>query len=147
MAFVALAATVTFAPTSVVLALTLLAGAGLGTTMPPTQIIVQSAGGAASLASAVASVSVSRSIGGALGVAIVGAVLFVLVGRQDALLASVLPQIAESRGRVSRRRSPTQQRQAITAHLGDAFRVVFLVLAAFTCVGAYAASKVPVQRL
>src|SRR5208282_1173478 len=53
LAFVALAATVTFAPTSVVLVLTLLAGAGLGTTMPPTQIIVQSAGGSASLASAV----------------------------------------------------------------------------------------------
>ncbi|TMG84392.1 MAG: MFS transporter, partial [Betaproteobacteria bacterium] len=75
-AFVALAATITFAPTAVVLALTLLAGAGLGTTMPPTQIIVQSAGGNERLASAVASVSVSRSLGGALGVAIVGAVLY-----------------------------------------------------------------------
>jgi hypothetical protein len=130
----------------VMLALTLLAGAGLGTTMPPTQIIVQSASGSASLASAVASVSVSRSIGGALGVAIVGAVLYFLVGRQDALLASVLPQIAESRGAFLAT-LPVGQRQAITAHLGDAFRVVFLVLAVFTCVGAYVASKVPVQRL
>jgi EmrB/QacA subfamily drug resistance transporter len=145
-AFVALAATVTFAPTSVVLGLTLLAGAGLGTTMPPTQIIVQSAGGTASLASAVASVSVSRSIGGALGVAIVGAVLFMLIGREDALLASVLPQIAQSRGAFLAG-LPEVQREAITSHLGDAFRVVFLVLAAFTCVGAYVASKVPVQRL
>jgi EmrB/QacA subfamily drug resistance transporter len=145
-AFVALAATVTFAPTSVVLGLTLLAGAGLGTTMPPTQIIVQSAGGTASLASAVASVSVSRSIGGALGVAIVGAVLFVFIGREDALLASVLPQIAQSRGAFLAA-LPEVQRQAITSHLGDAFRVVFLVLAAFTCLGAYAASKVPAQRI
>ena len=146
LAFAALAATVTFAPTSVVLVLTLLAGAGLGTTMPPTQIIVQSAGGSASLASAVASVSVSRSIGGALGVAIVGAVLFILVGREDTLLASVLPQIAESRGAILAG-LPDAQRQAITSHLGGAFRVVFLVLAAFTCIGAYAASKVPPQRL
>jgi len=146
LAFVALALTVTFAPTSVVLTLTLLAGAGLGTTMPPTQIIVQSAGGSATLASAVASVSVSRSIGGALGVAIVGAVLFILVGRHDALLASILPQIAESRGAFLAS-LPEAQRQAITGHLGDAFRVVFFVLAGFTFVGAYAASKVPVQRL
>ena len=146
LAFVALAATVTFASTPVVLALTLLAGAGLGTTMPPTQIIVQSAAGSASLASAVASVSVSRSIGGALGVAIVGAVLFALVGREDALLASVLPQIAQSRGAFLAALSEPQ-RQAITSHLGDAFRVVFLVLAAFTCIGAYAAAKVPAQRL
>lgn len=145
-AFVALAATVTFAPISVVLVLTVLAGAGLGTTMTPTQIIVQSAGGSASLASAVASVSLSRSIGGALGVAIVGAVLFLLVGRNDALLASVLPQIAESRGAFLAT-LPEVQRQAITTHLGDAFRVVFLVLAAFTLTGAYAASKVPAQRL
>src|SRR6266545_3534355 len=144
-AFGALAATVTFAPTPVVLALTLLAGAGLGTTMPPTQIIVQSAGGTASLGSAVASMSVSRSIGGALGVAIVGAVLFLLVGGEDALLASVLPQIAESGGTFLAT-LPEAQREAIVAHLDGAFRIVFLVLAAFTLVGAYAASKVPAQR-
>ena len=93
-AFVALAATITFAPTAVVLALTLLAGAGLGTTMPPTQIIVQSAGGNERLASAVASVSVSRSLGGALGVAIVGAVLYLLIGREDALLATPVEAVA-----------------------------------------------------
>lgn len=145
-AFVALAATVTFASMPVVLALTMLAGAGLGTTMAPTQIIVQNAGGNASLASAVASVSVSRSIGGALGVAIVGAVLFLLIGHQNALLASVLPQIAQSRGAFLAS-LPDVQRQAITTHLGDAFQVIFLVLAAFTLIGTYAASKVPVQKI
>ena len=145
-AFVALAATITFAPTAVVLALTLLAGAGLGTTMPPTQIIVQSAGGNERLASAVASVSVSRSLGGALGVAIVGAVLYLLIGREDALLASVLPQIAESGGTFLAT-LPEAQQQAIVVHLDGAFRIVFLVLAVFTLVGTYAASKVPAQRL
>ena len=128
------------------LALTLLAGAGLGTTMPPTQIIVQSAGGNERLASAVASVSVSRSLGGALGVAIVGAVLYLLIGREDALLASVLPQIAESGGTFLAT-LPEAQQQAIVVHLDGAFRIVFLVLAVFTLVGTYAASKVPAQRL
>ena len=145
-AFFALAATVTFAPTVVVLALTVLAGAGLGTTMPPTQIIVQSAGGSASLGAAVASVSVSRSIGGALGVALVGAVLYLFLGREDAVLASVLPQIAESGGTFLET-LPEAQRGAIVAHLDQAFRIVFLVLGAFTLIGTYAALKVPAQRL
>jgi len=145
-AFVALAASVAAAPISVVLALTMLAGIGLGTTMPPTQVIVQTAGGRASLGSAVASISVSRSIGGAVGVALIGAVLFGVVGRNDAPLASILPQIAESGGRFLAT-LPAVQRDAIAAHLDGAFRIVFGVLAVFTCVGAYAASKVPAQRL
>ena len=145
-AFLALAATVTFAPTAVVLALTIAAGAGLGTIMPPTQIIVQSAAGTKSLGSAVASISVSRSIGGALGVAIVGGVLFALVGSEDALLASVLPQIAESGGSFIAT-LPEAERAAIVGHLDRAFRIVFVVLAAFTCIGAFTATRVPTQRL
>jgi EmrB/QacA subfamily drug resistance transporter len=145
-AFATLAASTTSAPTSVVLALTMLAGAGLGTTMPPTQIIVQSAGGRASLASAVASISVARSIGGALGVAIVGGVLFALVGRDDALLMSVLPRIAESGGTFLAN-MPETQREAIVGQIDNAFRIVFIVLAIFTCIGTYAASKVPPHRL
>jgi hypothetical protein len=114
--------------------------------MPPTQIIVQSAGGSASLGAAVASVSVSRSIGGALGVALVGAVLYLFLGREDAVLASVLPQIAESGGTFLET-LPEAQRGAIVAHLDQAFRIVFLVLGAFTLIGTYAALKVPAQRL
>jgi EmrB/QacA subfamily drug resistance transporter len=145
-AFAALAASVAFAPTPIILALTLVAGAGLGTTMPPTQIIVQSAGGSVSLASAVASISVARTTGGTLGVAIVGGVLFALLGHDDALLASLLPRIAGS-GDSLLATMPAAQREAVAGHLDDAFRIVFIVLAAFTCAGAYAASKVPAQRL
>jgi EmrB/QacA subfamily drug resistance transporter len=145
-AFLALAGTVTFAPTPIVLALTIAAGAGLGTIMPPTQIIVQSAAGTASLGSAVASISVSRSIGGALGVAIVGGVLFALVGRDDGLLGSLLPRIAESGG-VFLATLPEAQRAEIVGQLDRAFRIVFVVLAVFTCVGTFAATRVPSQRL
>jgi len=73
-------------------------------------------------------------------------VVFVLVGGEDALLASILPQIAESGGTFLAT-LPDAQRQAIAGHLDSAFRIVFVVLAAFTLVGAYAASKVPAQRL
>ena len=64
---------------------------------------------------------------------IVGAVLFLLVGREDALLASVLPQIAESGGTFLAT-LPDVQRQAIASHLDSAFRIVFVVLAVFAIV-------------
>jgi EmrB/QacA subfamily drug resistance transporter len=145
-ALVGLAVSVEFAPTPVVLLLTVLVGIGLGTTMPPTQVIVQTAAGHASLGSAVASISVSRSVGGAVGVAVIGAVLFGLVGHDNSLLASLLPRIAESGGTFLAT-LPASERAAIAGHVGGAFRIAFLVLAAFTAAGAFAASKVPVQTL
>ena len=145
-ALLALAGTLSVAPTAAVLALTLIAGAGLGTVMAPTQIIVQSASGTTRLGAAVASISVSRSLGGSLGVAIVGAVLFVLVGGRSELLATVLPQLAESGGAALAILSEAQ-RSEIAANLDGAFRVVFLVIAAFTGAGAAIAATVPAQRL
>jgi EmrB/QacA subfamily drug resistance transporter len=146
LAFAALAASVASAPTAVVLALTMIAGAGLGTTMPPTQIIVQSAAGPASLGQAVATLSVSRSVGGAAGVAIVGGILFLLVGRDDARLAAVLQHVTESGG-TSLATMLDAQREALAVQTEHAFRIVFVVLACATGVGAYAASKVPPLRL
>jgi hypothetical protein len=73
-------------------------------------------------------------------------VLFVLVGSEDALLGSVLPQIAESGGTFLAT-LPAAQRESIVAHLNGAFRIVFTVLAIFACIGAYAASHVPEERL
>lgn len=145
-AFLALAATVHGAPTWIVLALTVLAGGGLGAVMPPTQIIVQEAGGPAALGRAVASIAVSRALGGALGVAIVGALVFVLVGRRDIELARLLPQIAESGGTFLAA-LPQAQRVSITSRLDYAFQVVFLLIAAITAIGATLASRVPAQRL
>jgi EmrB/QacA subfamily drug resistance transporter len=75
-AFAALAATVSTAPTPVVLALTVGCALGLGTVMPASQIIVQDSAGKEALGAATASLSVSRSIGGAFGAALAGALLF-----------------------------------------------------------------------
>ena len=145
-AFVALGASVSFAPTWVVVSLIMLAGGGLGAVMPSIQIIVQSAGGPHVLARAVASISVARALGGALGVAIVGAILFVFVGSRDSELAHVLPRIAESGGAFLDT-LPDAQRLSITARLDFAFRIVFLLIAAITGAGALLASRVPAQRL
>jgi EmrB/QacA subfamily drug resistance transporter len=145
-AFVALAASVQFAPTWVVLALIMLAGGGLGAVMPPTQIIVQSAGGQHALGRAVASMAVSRAMGGALGVAIVGALLYILIGRRDSELAAVFPRIAESGGAFLAS-LPDAQRLSITGRLDSAFTIVFLLIAGITGIGAVIAARVPAQRL
>ena len=79
-AFLGLAATVAGAPTAVVTALTMLVGVGLGMVMPPTQVTVQLAAGRKALGVATATISLSRAIGGAAGVAVVGAVLFAADG-------------------------------------------------------------------
>ena len=145
-AFLALAMGVQFAPTWAVLAMIMLAGFGLGSVMPPTQIIVQTAGGQHALGRAVASMAVSRAMGGALGVAIVGALLYLLIGRRDSALASVLPHIAESGGAFLAT-LPEAERVSITARLDYAFRIVFLLIACITGAGALLAMRVPAQRL
>lgn len=145
-AYVVLAATVHIAPTPAVLLLTMLAAFGLGSVMPPTQIIVQTAGGQHALARAVASMAVSRAIGGALGVAVVGGLVFAFVGHRDSELAAVLPRIAESGGAFLAT-LPEAQRVSITARLDDAFRIVFVLIASMTALGALIASRVPVQRI
>jgi EmrB/QacA subfamily drug resistance transporter len=145
-AFVALGATVSTAPTWLVLALTVLAGAGLGSVMPSIQIMVQVAGGQAALGRATASISLSRAIGGALGVAIVGALVYALIGWRDRMVADVLPQLAESGGAFLAT-LPDAQRLSIAARLNDAFRIVFLIVASITACGAVVATRIPRQRL
>jgi EmrB/QacA subfamily drug resistance transporter len=145
-AYFTLAATVHVAPTSAVLLLTMLAGLGLGAVMPPTQIIVQSAGGHGALGRAVASMAVSRAIGGALGVALVGGLVFLLVGHRDSEMATLLPRIAESGGAFLAT-LPEAQCASITGRLDGAFRIVFLLIGAITAIGALVASRVPAQRL
>jgi EmrB/QacA subfamily drug resistance transporter len=145
-AFLALAASVQVAPTWLVLVLIVFAGGGLGCVMPPTQIIVQTAGGQQAVGRAVASMAVARAMGGALGVAIVGALLYFLIGRRDSELAAVLPRIAESGG-VFLSTLPEAQRVSITGRLDSAFRIVFLLIGGITALGALVATRVPAQRL
>lgn len=142
LAFLLLAASVTSAPTSVVLGLTMLVGTGLGMVMSPTQVSVQLAAGRDSLGAAIASISLSRSIGGALGVAITGAVVFALMGDAGEPLSAALQQAIETGPAYSGRLSP-EQRIALAVHLDGAYRVVFVVMAALTAFGATLARTVP----
>jgi MFS family permease len=145
LAFVTLGASITAAPTPIVLALTMCVGIGLGMVMPPTQVTVQLAAGREALGVATASIALSRSLGGALGVAIVGAVLFALIGTVDGTLARVLREVVEGGPAYITQLSP-QQRGALAAHLDGAYRVVFFVLAAIAAAGALIARTIPTLR-
>ena len=146
LAFLALALAAQDAPTAVVLALVLVAAAGLGTVMPVAQIVVQDTAGSDALGSATASVSVSRSLGGAIGAALLGAVLFALLGAQHGPEASAFQSFVEDgAGLVAT--LPATERAAIAAHVGGAFEAMFGVLAALTAIGALLALSVPRKRI
>lgn len=139
---VALGATITFAPTTLVLCLTALTGAGLGMVMPAMQVAVQHAAGRESLGAAIGSMSLCRSIGGAIGVALIGAIVFVSIGRIHTTLGGVLARVIET-GPAYLEQVSADQRAAVGALLDRTFRVVFFCIAAITAIGALIATTVP----
>ena len=91
---------------------------------------------------ATASISLSRAIGGATGVAIVGAVLFAQMDRAANGAGALLQQAMEGGAAYIAAMAPAQ-REALGSYVDDAYRVVFLVIAAITALGAWIASTVP----
>jgi EmrB/QacA subfamily drug resistance transporter len=142
LAFLLLAATATVGSTPLVLALTLVAGAGLGMVMPPTQVTVQYAAGREALGAATATISVSRAVGGAIGVAIVGAILFGMLAAPDGTMSPALRGVIEGGPAFVGRLSETE-RAALSGSLDRAYRVIFFVLAAISATGAMVARTVP----
>lgn len=111
--------------------ITLLAGCcglGLGMVMPNAQLAIQVLAGRARLGTAAALVSLTRSLGAALGTAAFGGLLFVLLRPEG-----------EGAGSSLQGRAPEQVAQA--------FHLAFGALAVFVALGAWAASRVPVTRL
>jgi MFS family permease len=143
-AFAGLGLSVHGGPTALIMALTMLVGVGLGTVMPPTQVTVQSAAGRAALGRATASISLSRSIGGALGVAISGAVLFAMIGGGSGASAA-LHRVLEA-GPASIGLLGSEERRLVAATLDNAYRVFFFILAAIAACGALIAATVPTLR-
>src|ERR1700682_1021119 len=142
LAFVLLAATVTVGSTPMVLGLTFLVGCGLGMVMPPTQVAVQYAAGRESLGAATATISVSRALGGAIGVAIVGAILFAMLAAPDAATSTAVRDVIEG-GPAFVDRLSEVQRATLTASLDQAYRVIFIVIAGMTALGALVARTIP----
>ena len=147
LAFGALAFALPTLSTGLVMTLVVIGAAGLGTVMPTSQIVVQEAAGRASLGSATASVSVSRSFGGATGAALVGAILTLVVGAgQDPAFAATLARIGDEGARVLDA-LPAGQRAELTTRLARAFQAIFAFIAAMCALGAALAASVPRRRL
>ncbi|MCC6198091.1 MAG: MFS transporter [Burkholderiales bacterium] len=142
LAFGSLAFAIYGAPTAMVLALTVLVGVGLGMVMAPLQVLVQTAAGRHALGVATASLSLCRSVGGATGVALVGAVLFALIDRAADGAGALLHQTLEG-GAASVARLTPEERAAMSGQVNDAYRVAFLLLAAIAATGALVARTVP----
>ncbi|MGH8849738.1 MAG: MFS transporter [Casimicrobiaceae bacterium] len=141
-AFVALAITAGRGPTFLLLALTPAVGIGLGMVMPPTQVTVQLAAGTSSLGAAIASISFSRAIGGAVGVAFVGTLLVGALGVTGDSLPTLLGRVLDAGPAAIARMSETE-RATMGARFDHAYRIVFGVLAVMTLTGALLARTIP----
>jgi uncharacterized protein with beta-barrel porin domain len=107
---------------------------------------VQTASGSAKLGEAAASVQFSRSIGAALGTAVVAAVLFAVLALKNPEAARAFATMVEQ-GRAATAAVPEAQRAAIQADIADAFRSAFLTMAAFTTGGFFLAVTNPLRRI
>jgi len=140
--FIALSFAVSHAPTAVILVLTMFVGAGLGMVMPPTQVQVQTVAGRGALGVATGSISLCRAIGGATGVALVGAVLFALVDRGQGEAATLLHRALEG-GSAFVERMSAAERATLVDGVNGVYRVAFGMLACIAATGALIATTVP----
>jgi EmrB/QacA subfamily drug resistance transporter len=117
-----------------------------GTTMPVVQLTVQVAAGAKNLGAASASVQFTRSIGAALGTAVIGAVLFAVLAAQDSRVAALFAEVVE-RGPVVLGGVGEDLRSLLAADIVGAFRGAFLSIAAFSVTAWVLAWTLPMRRL
>jgi EmrB/QacA subfamily drug resistance transporter len=118
----------------------------MGTVMGVVQITVQVAGGPARLGMAAASVQFSRSLGAAIGTAVVGVVLFSGVQAADPEAAHVLAEILDT-GPQALGTFTVERQLVIRAELADAFRATYLTIAAFGAIACVLAWRLPMRRI
>ncbi len=117
-----------------------------GTAMPVVQTTVQMLAGPRQLGSASASVQFSRSIGAALGTAIVGAVLFGTLAATDPATAALFAELVET-GPAVLTTLPPPRVALVQSEIADAFRAAFAAIACFPALGAFMAWTMPVRRI
>ena len=117
---------------------------GMGMTMPVVQVTVQQVAGPKNLGAASASVQFCRSIGSALGTAMVGAVLFAVLTVSDPVAAGLFANVVEQGPGVLAGLSDAA-RAGLAAEIAAAFRAAFLTIAAFSVVALVLAWSLPVR--
>ena len=123
-----------------------LVSVGLGTSFPMVQVAVQVAAGQARLGSATASVQFTRSLGAAVGTALMGAVLFGALAAQGGEAAGLFVALVDG-GPEALSRLDEAARAAFRAEMVSAFRAAFLSAAAMMALAAWLCTRVPLQRL
>jgi EmrB/QacA subfamily drug resistance transporter len=124
--------------------LLLFSGLSMGTVMGVVQLTVQNAAGSSNLGSAAASVQLCRSVGAAVGTALVGAMLFTIIARSAPETAQYFKATIEAAAQVAL----VPARQALVeAEIAVAFRAAFLTIAGFAAAGAVLAWSIPTRRL
>ena len=117
-----------------------------GTAMPVVQVTVQMLAGAKQLGAAAASVQFSRSIGAAVGTAIVGVVLFATLAATDPETAHLFARLMEQ-GPAALAGLDAARIAVVRHEIADAFRSAFLSIAGFAALGAVLAWSLPVRRI
>jgi EmrB/QacA subfamily drug resistance transporter len=117
-----------------------------GTAMPVVQTTVQLVAGPKQLGSAAASVQFSRSIGSAIGTALVGAVLFGALFATDTDTAHLFGAIVETGPRALAGLAQARL-LVVQAEIADAFRAAFLTIAGFACLAAVLAWSIPLRKI
>lgn len=118
----------------------------MGSVMGVVQVTTQTAAGPKMLGASAAAVQFSRSIGAALGTALLGALLFAHLRASDpeaaALFGRALELGPEAFAGIADARRAVLQRE-----VADAFRLAFLALGIFTSVGMILAWSNPMRRV
>jgi hypothetical protein len=91
-------------------------------------------------------VQLSRSIGAAVGTALVGTVLFATLSLSDPASAPLFATLVQL-GPVAIEALSPERQALILAEVAVAFRAAFLTVAAFAGVGALLAWTIPMRRL
>ncbi|KAB2937244.1 MFS transporter [Hyphomicrobium sp.] len=123
-----------------------LSGLCMGTVMGVVQVTVQSAADKATLGSAAASVQLSRSVGAAVGTALVGTILFAVVAHSQPETARLFASMIE-RGADTMASVPSARQEIVRGEIAVAFRAAFLTMAGFAAIGATIAWSIPTRRL
>ena len=118
----------------------------MGTVMSVVQVTVQAVAGQNRLGAAAASVQFSRSVGAALGTAVVGAVLFAVLAALDPDAAGLFARSLEH-GPGVLASLPAARQAAIQAEIAFAFQAAFLTIALFAAGALALAWSLPVRRI
>jgi EmrB/QacA subfamily drug resistance transporter len=118
----------------------------MGTVMGVVQVTIQVVAGQRMLGTGAAMVQFSRSVGAALGTAIVAAILFSLLAASDQETARLFGAMIDRGPEAIAALAPARQ-AVILGQIGDAFRAAFVTIAAFTGLGAWLAFSMPLRRV